>query len=73
MPRAQLERRLKRASRRMLTENDRSNILRSKMEQLVIRSDMPDKQDRLNKALSSLIVTDVIINYIPQEAIAWLN
>ena len=73
MPRGNLERRLKRATRRALTADEHSNIVRSKIAQVVITSNMPDKQERLNQALSKLAVTDVIINYIPPEAMAWLN
>ena len=73
IPQGNLERRLKRAGKRAISEQEKNNILRSKLEQVVINSTMPDKQERLNNALSKLSVTDVIINYIPPEVMAWLN
>lgn len=68
-----LEKHLGDAEIRKLNDLDKQRIVKSRMEQEIIRSDTPDKSKLLNDALKNLTVTDIIINYIPDEVVEWVS
>ena len=69
IPEANLIKKLKNAKIRQLHPVEKHNIMQSKKKQKEINSNTPENEKKLLNILKTYNIANIIINYIPQEAI----
>lgn len=71
VPTAKLEWKLKKAISRVLSPMEKQKIVQNKMMQKVFT--LKDKKEKIDEFIENQNITNVIINYVPKEALAWLS
>jgi len=66
-----LEKELKTAIARELTNIEKDDIIKKRMKQIIVRAE--DGNEKLNQVLKECNVADIIINHIPREVLEWLK
>jgi hypothetical protein len=63
-----LEKQLRKAKKRKINPDERDMVIKRSMRSVIVKS-----MDEFHKEMQNKYVTDIHINYIPQEVMEWAN